>query len=417
MRLHPIEEIRDSYNDGRPLPGVAYRDADVFSAEAETLFFNTWVSVACGQNVAEHGDLFPVRIAGRSLLVVRAGDGEIRVFYNLCRHRGSPLADGKCRARAGRIVCPYHAWSYGLDGGLVSAPHFHRDGDSGQPSAQEREGLGLLSARTAIWRDIVFVNLSSDAPRFEDFIRPLDERLARWTAAELRPLSSDEYEIQANWKLAAENFIDAYHLPVVHSQLGVGFSGILGIEDVEVSDDIVGVVLPQFYGEDSGQAESPLPRFSGLGAGDARRVEVFSVFPNTLILVEPDNQQVIVLRPQSPGVTHETFANYLVSDASQTEDLAKERDEIYRESIEINDQDAALLARLQLTRSMDVGGKTQLTQAWDQTNRRFQRLWARKLLDGLGQQTRATTPASEPVEDPPTEGHVVAGDRAHLDKR
>ncbi|MCH7869169.1 MAG: aromatic ring-hydroxylating dioxygenase subunit alpha [Myxococcales bacterium] len=383
MGSHPFEEIRASYDEGRPLPGIAYRDADVFSVEAETLLRNSWLSVACGQNVAKSGDLFPVRIAGQSLLVVRDRDHEIRVFYNLCRHRGAPLATEKCSARGGRIVCPYHAWSYGLDGELVSAAHFHRHGD-GRPSAEERAGLGLLSLRTAVWRDIVFVNLSSDAQRFEDFIRPLDERLANWTASELRPLSSDEYEIQANWKLAAENFIDAYHLPVLHSQIGGGFSGALGTEDVEVSDDIVGFFMPQGYGDGSGQAESPLPRFSGLAADDTLRIEVFSIFPNTLLLVEPDNQQVIVLRPQSPGVTHETFANYLVSDASQTEDLAKVRDEMYRSAIEINDQDAVLLAGLQLTRSMDVGGETQLTQAWDRTNRRFQRLWARKLLAGVG---------------------------------
>ncbi len=217
MKPRPIEEIRNSYDNERPLPGVAYRDEGIFAAEAETLLWDSWVSVACGQNVAEPGDLFPVRIAGQSLLVLRDGDGRIRVFYNLCRHRGAPVANEKCSARAGHIVCPYHAWSYGLDGSLVAAPYFHRDGDSVHPSAQEREGLGLLPVRTAVWRDIVFVNLSSDAPQFEQFIRPLDERLARWTAAELRPLSSDEYEIQANWKLAAENFLDVYHLPVVHS--------------------------------------------------------------------------------------------------------------------------------------------------------------------------------------------------------
>ncbi|MEE8473902.1 MAG: aromatic ring-hydroxylating dioxygenase subunit alpha [Myxococcota bacterium] len=380
MKPRPIEEIRNSYDEERPLPGVAYRDEGVFAAEAETLLRDSWVSVACGQNVAEPGDLFPVRIAGQSLLVLRDSDGRIRVFYNLCRHRGAPLANEKCRARAGHIVCPYHAWSYGLDGSLVAAPYFHRDRDSVHPSAQEREGLGLLPVRTAVWRDIVFVNLSSDAQNFEDFIRPLDERLARWTAAELRPLSSDEYEIRANWKLAAENFIDAYHLPVMHSQIGLGFREALGTEDVELSDDIIGLVLPTGYGEGSSPAEPPLPRFSGLGADQALRIEVFSVFPNTLILVEPDNQQVIVLRPQSPGVTQETFANYLVSDALEREDLAKVRDDYYRWSIEVNDQDAALLARLQLTRSMDVGGKTQLNPSWDQAIRRFQRLWARKLL-------------------------------------
>jgi choline monooxygenase len=382
MQPLPIEEIRNSYDDERPLPGVAYRDAGIFAAEAETLLRETWVSVACGQNVAERGDLFPVRIAGRSLLVVRDGEDTIRVFYNLCRHRGAPLAASKCRAKAGRIICPYHAWSYGLDGGLVAAAHFHRD-PAAPPSEEEREGLGLLPVRTAVWRDIVFVNLSSDAQAFEDFIRPLDERLTPWTAAELSPLASDEYEIQANWKLAAENFIDAYHLPVVHSQLGSGFDWILGTEDVALSDDIVGIVLPQGYDAGSEQADSPLPRFSGLGESEALRIEVFSVFPNTLILVEPDFQQVIVLRPQSPGLTHETFANYVVSDASQREDLAKVRDESYRSSIEINDQDATLLASLQATRSMDVGAETHLTQAWDQTNRRFQRLWARKLLTGF----------------------------------
>jgi phenylpropionate dioxygenase-like ring-hydroxylating dioxygenase large terminal subunit len=236
--------------------------------------------------------------------------------------------------------------------------------------------------RSAVWRDIVFVNVSGDAPPFEDFIRPLDERMSRWTATELWPLCSDEYEVRANWKLAAENFLDVYHLPVVHSQLGGGFAGALTSEDVEISDDIVGVVMPDGYGEGSGQADSPLPRFSGLGPGDRLRIEVFAVFPNTLILVEPEFQQVIVLRPQAPGVTHETFANYLVSEASASEELAKVRDEAACASVEVNDQDAALLASLQQTRSMDVGGDTQLNQAWDQTVRRFQRIWARKLLAG-----------------------------------
>jgi choline monooxygenase len=207
--------------------------------------------------------------------------------------------------------------------------------------------------------------------------------MAPWTAAELRPLSSDEYEIQANWKLVTENFIDAYHLPVVHPQIGLSFRGLLGAEDIDVSDDIVGLGLPDGYGEGSGQADSPLPRFSGLAPEARFRIDVFSVFPNTLILVEPDFQQVIVLRPESAGVTHETFANYLVADASQTDALAKDRDEMYREAIEVNDQDAVLLAGLQLTRSMDVGGETHLTQAWDRTNQRFQRLWARKLLASL----------------------------------
>jgi phenylpropionate dioxygenase-like ring-hydroxylating dioxygenase large terminal subunit len=390
--MDPLEAVRHSYDGGRPLPGAAYRDAGIFEIEVSKLFRETWVSIACGQNVPERGDLFPVRIAGQSLLVLRDTEDAVRVFYNLCRHRGAPLADAPCRVRGERLVCPYHAWSYGLDGQLVAAPHFHREEhrhehrgqhqgeDAGQPSAQERAGLGLLPVRSAVWRDIVFVNFSGEAPPFEDFIRPLDQHIARWTEAELQPLSSDEYEIHANWKLAAENFLDVYHLPVVHPEIGGGFSGALRSEDVEVSDEIVGVVLPDGYGEGSGQQDWLLPRFSGLGADEQLRIEVFSLFPNTLILVEPDSQQVIVLRPQTPGVTLETFANYIVSDESQSEELAKERDEMYQSAIQVNDQDAALLAGLQLTRAMDVGASTQLSQAWDRTHQRFQRIWARKLL-------------------------------------
>ena len=391
---HFIDELRSSHQQGRPLPGAAYRDPEIFALESESLLGDSWISVACGQNVAEPGDLFPARIAGRSLLVVRGSpgsspregpsvsgdDGSVQVFYNLCRHRGSPLVDAQCHARGGRILCPYHAWSYGLDGALLAAPHFHRSGATEQPSDEERRGLSLLRVRTAVWRDIVFVNLSGDARPFAEFIRPLNERLAPWTASELRPLSSDEYEIQANWKLAAENFIDTYHLPVVHPEVGPGFDWILNSEDVELSDDIVGVVLPKGYGQGSEMADTELPRFSGLRDGEELRIEVFSIFPNTLILVEPEFQQVIVLRPQSPEITHETFANYLATDASQTDALAEIRAESIRDSILVNDQDSALLARLQLTRSMDVASNTVLTPSWDLANQRFQRTWAKRLL-------------------------------------
>lgn len=376
-----LAAIRSAHENDRVLPGVAYRDADVYEAEVASIFHESWISVACGQNVPEPGDLFPVWIAGHTLLVLRDESGEVRVYYNMCRHRGAQLVAEPCRARRGRIVCPYHAWAYGLDGALAFAPHFYRDSEKRQPEPGDRAALGLLPLRTAVWRDVVLVNLSGTAPPFEEFIRPLDERLAAFPAEELRPLASDEYVLQANWKLAAENFLDVYHLPVVHPQIPGGFAGALHSEDIVISDDVVGVVMLEGYGPDSGQEEYPLPRFSGL-ADDEHRIEVYSVFPNTLILVEPGNQQTIVLRPQDPGVTAETFANYLVSDASQTDDLKDIRREVHSDSTEINDQDAVLLAGLQQSRSMDVGGETTLNEAWDATNRRFQRLWSERLLAG-----------------------------------
>ena len=384
--MDPFSEIRACHEAGRVLPGLAYRDPDVYEAEVARIFRTGWISIACGQNVPNSGDLFPVRIAGQSLFVARGEGGQVRVFYNLCRHRGARLVDEPCHLPSGRIACPYHGWTFGIDGKLKTAPHLHRGAKKDQPSAgevaEEMDRLGLFPVRSAVWRDIVFVNLSGDAETFEDFIRPLAERLAPWTESELRPLCSDEYEIQANWKLAAENFVDIYHLPVLHSQVGGGFSGALATEDVQVSDDIIGIVMTEGYGAGVDQTEWLLPRFPDLREGEQERLEIFSIFPNTLLLVEPDCAQVIVLRPQSAGVTSESFANYIVSDASQAESLAAERAELRQQSMEVNDQDARLLEGMQLTRTMDIGGDTQPIDAWDATPQRFQHIWARKLLAG-----------------------------------
>ncbi len=282
-----LSEIRACYDAGRVLPGLAYRDPDVYKAEVAQIFRTGWISVACGQNVPNSGDLFPIRIAGQSLFVSRDEGDRVRVFYNLCRHRGARLVDQPCHAQGGRIVCPYHAWTYALDGQLKSVLRLRGGAKNGPPSPQEvAEGMdrrGLIPVRSAVWRDIVFVNLSGDAQPFDEFIRPLAERIANWTESELRPLCSDEYEIQANWKLTAENFIDTYHVPVVHAQFSAGFSGALPIEDVEISDDIIGVVMPGGYGEDSGQTDWLLPRFPGLREDQRIRLEIFSIFPNTLL--------------------------------------------------------------------------------------------------------------------------------------
>jgi phenylpropionate dioxygenase-like ring-hydroxylating dioxygenase large terminal subunit len=324
--------------------------------------------------------VFPLTIAGHSLLVARDKDGEVRVFYNLCRHRGAQLVDEPCKPRGGRLVCPYHAWSFNLKGEFLRAPYLYKDGDNTQPDETAREALGLIAVRSHVWRDIVFVDLSGDAKPFDSLISPLDERLARWNAEELRPLSTVEYQIDANWKLAAENFLDAYHLPVLHSQIGGGFAGALLVEDLVVSDRIAGFVMPGgYYEDDSEDGAKGLPRFSGLG-DEKLRIEVFAIFPNTLILVEPDNSQVITLRPQGAGVTHESFAVYVATDASQAEEFAELREEYDRSSNEVNGQDKQLLESLQKTRAMEVGGDTQPSREWDQTVLRFQRIWSESLI-------------------------------------
>lgn len=374
-----LATIADRHERNAVLPGFAYRDENLFDLEVERLFRREWVSITCAQSVPEPGDVFPVMIAGRSLLVVRDQDGNVRVFYNLCRHRGAELIDKPCKPRGGRLVCPYHAWSFNLKGEFLRAPYLYRNGDNTQPDETAREELGLIPVRSEVWRDIVFVDLSGVAKSFESLIAPLDERLVRWNADELRALSSVEYSVAVNWKLAAENFLDAYHLPVLHSQIGGGFTGALQIEDVDVSDRITGFVMPIGYGLEPKDSDRSLPRFSGVG-DETQRIEVFVIFPNTLILVEPDNSQVISLRPQGAGLTHESFANYVATDASQTDEMAELREIYHQSSNEVNQQDVKLLEGLQKSRAMDAGGDTRISKEWDQTVLRFQQIWCETLV-------------------------------------
>ena len=376
-----LEEVRRFLDGERPLPGQVFRDEDIFRDETKRIFSREWVSVTCAQNVANPGDVFPVHVAGYALLVVRDKKNQVRVFYNMCTHRGAALATEPCHARGGLLSCPYHGWVFSLDGSLAGAPFLNQSKENPRASKEDLEGRGLVPVRSVVWRDVVFVDVSGDAQPFEEMIAPLDEHLEPWTAEELYPLSTNEYTAQVNWKLAAENFVDAYHLPVVHSQICPTFEGALEQRSMILSDRIAGMLMPAGYGSDKGTgADSPLPVFSGLKEDQKSRVEAFFIFPNTLLLVEADYQQVIVLRPQGAGLLHETFASYLVSEQAFAEELQALRDETDRASMEINDQDIALLEELQKSRSMPAADHTSLATEWDQTVSAFQKTWARAFL-------------------------------------
>ena len=166
------------------------------------------------------GDLRPITFLGQPLLMARGRDGVIRVFENVCRHRGvilvSEPADGKPVIR-----CPYHSWCYGLDGNLVTTPHVGGAGHNTHPEIK-REELGLFEVRSYVWLDMVFVNISRTAPEFRDYAADLIERFKEFDQASLHHGGSDfsfNIHLKANWKLAVENYAESYHLPWIHPGL------------------------------------------------------------------------------------------------------------------------------------------------------------------------------------------------------
>src|SRR6056297_104850 len=212
-------EIRHHLRWSCALPNAHYTDPATIAAENRACLETTWAAIGVGAQVPEPGDAKPVSFLGQPLLLLRDDQGTLRVFYNICRHRGMILVEAPRRIE-GAIRCPYHSWCYAKDGRLVATPHVGGPGQNAHPGI-ERKTLGLIEVPSHVWRDVVFVNLSGDAAPFE---QTHAELIARWAEFDL-PLhhggsgSSFTLEVATNWKLAVENYCESYHLPWVHPGL------------------------------------------------------------------------------------------------------------------------------------------------------------------------------------------------------
>jgi len=195
----------------RTLSAADYSSADLHDRERRTIFGREWLCLGRAEDVAQPGSYRAESVAGWPLLVVRDTAGVLRAFHNVCRHRAGPLVDdggGSCRS----LVCRYHGWAYGLDGSLRSAR------DSGLDPA-ELEGLDLLPVRVAEWRGILFVCQDSDAPELEAWIGGLTGACEPFSMESWRMTERSVHHIACNWKAYSDNYLEGYHIPLVHPEL------------------------------------------------------------------------------------------------------------------------------------------------------------------------------------------------------
>jgi choline monooxygenase len=199
------------------LPPEAYTNGDFFALENDRLFRNSWVFAAFAHELAKPGDATPVTVAGRPVLIVRNRAGELKAFHNVCRHRCLQLVDKPCNV--GHVLrCPYHSWTYTLDGELKLTPYFGGREPGSVPDGFDPSSRGLVPVRFFVWHDWIFVNLSGTAPDFEQFVAPLARWLVGIDFGNLQHLVTiDLGEVRSNWKLLIENFIEPYHVQYVHS--------------------------------------------------------------------------------------------------------------------------------------------------------------------------------------------------------
>jgi choline monooxygenase len=193
------------------LPAELYRDVSILAAEKEKIFSRTWQVVGNGSQVANPTDYFTTELIGEPLLIVRGGDGKLRGFYNVCRHRAGPPAEG-CGLRK-LFRCGYHGWTYGLDGALLSATEI--EGVEGfRP-----EEFALKPVRTEEWFNLVFVNLDPEARPLRESLGELPAQAEKFPFAQIKLFERRTYDMKCNWKTYVDNYLEGYHLPSVHPGL------------------------------------------------------------------------------------------------------------------------------------------------------------------------------------------------------
>ena len=206
------------------LPSSWYTSERVFALEKERIFCREWLCVGREAELPEPGDHRVLNLLGESVLLVRNREGRLRAFYNVCRHRGTRLCRDPAERAAhaplpggisgGRITCPYHQWTYDLDGRLIAAPHL-----SGEPGF-DRTQLTLYPVALESWGGFVFLNLTpGGAPPLAQQLGGIPERLQRYPLAQLHIGHTVLYEVAANWKVICENYNECYHCAGVHPEL------------------------------------------------------------------------------------------------------------------------------------------------------------------------------------------------------
>ena len=350
------------------LPAEAYTSPDIFSLESSQLFERSWTFVGFANDLINVGDIRPINVAGTPLLLVRSFDQQIRVFHNVCRHRNLKLVEksGNCK---NSITCPYHRWTYDLEGRLKVAPYFGGDKNT-LPEGFKLDDHGLHEVPCRLFHEWLFVNISGDAPSFESHIEPLKKHLESFNFDEFTLVASLEFgEIKSNWKLLMENFIEPYHVQFVHKTTT---NQPLSDHYLILEGHCLGSAVDLTHEKQVQAKEDTLSASS----------RYLTLFPNFVLgLYYPDQIGVHLNQPLSAETTRQRRVIYIHKDSNQStykvERLRSLWDSVHREDHEICE-------RLQEGRYSIVaeqGGV--LSPHWEASVRKFQELVANSIRPAL----------------------------------
>lgn len=329
----------------RGLPREVYFDAAIQAAELELVFRKNWVFAGIAELVAPNS-VYPATVGGAPILLARDAAGQLAAFHNVCSHRGTLLAT-EPRHNVKRLVCPYHCWSYDLKGRLLATPNVGGHRTHGHADL-DKSKHGLRPVPVATWAGFVFVNVSGTAPAFTEWLKPLIERWSKYDFSLLRHGGKLEFTIQANWKLALENFAESYHLPSIHPSLN-SYSALEDHFEFRLSNVCYGQGSRKYAPDDIGGRQ--LPRFPNLPEGFETRGEYPIVFPNAMLGVSVDHAFALIAHPTSPTTTHEEMHIFFVGDEAMGDDFAENRRVVMERWRGVNYEDVRIVEKMQIGRN------------------------------------------------------------------
>jgi choline monooxygenase len=303
------------------LPAAWYHDPEVYERERGAIFGREWLMIGRTGQLQEPGDYVAADVCGWNLLVVADRQGEVRGFYNVCRHRAGPLVEpgtGRCAA----LVCRYHGWTYELEGGLRRARDF---GEDDVPV----EELGLLPVSVGVWRGLVFVNLDAGAVSLVDALGPFAAECEPFAIEDLHFSHQTAHDIAANWKTYADNYMEGYHIPLVHPRL-----------NKEVDSRRYRVDVGDRYCSHRAPARD----------GSVTSGKWLWRYPNLAINLYPGGMNVERFLPLGPRRTRIVY-DYFFRDVSPA--AQAENDEVVRLSLEVLDEDRQICEAVQ--RNLESG--------------------------------------------------------------
>jgi len=375
------------------LPNERYVEASTLAEDRRYVAGQGWACIAFAEDLPEKNYVLPIDFMGIPLVITRDNQGELRVFHNVCSHRGMHLADKPCQTK-GMLVCPYHSWSYKMNGELRGTPHIGGYGKHEHPDF-DRASAGLREVRSAIWLDAVFINLSGEAVAFEDYIAPLTHQFNEYCSTDDRLTfkASDtdcrtQMTVQSNWKLPVENYLESYHLPTVHPELNK-------TSPLDVHFDL------ERFGNGGGQGsesysrlklnDSFLPHLPSWPT-DKENLALYPVlYPNTLIGLHSDHLFIMFLQPTSHDETVEHVRISYVGDNALSETYQPHREKLLADWSNVFKEDIFAVERMQKGRFSPGYAGGAFSPTMDAPTVHFHQWVAKQLVEHAPEITTRTT--------------------------